>query len=98
MTSGRDDVTYGLYADVLERYDVISGVSLLSPTTSGHFPVTYGFRLRHFRFLCRLRALSASERNAEKLMVHYGQYVNLMALVTERQSALPDPKPKPEMG
>ena len=28
------------YMDDLERNDVISGVSLLSPTTSGHFPVT----------------------------------------------------------
>ena len=31
-------------------------------------------------------------------MVHNGQYVYPMAYVTERQSALPDAKPEPEMG
>ena len=41
-TSGRRDVTSGRYTDVLKRYDVISGVSLLSPTTSGQLPVTSG--------------------------------------------------------
>jgi len=36
-TSGRHDVISGRYTTVLWRYDDISGVSLLSPTTSGHF-------------------------------------------------------------
>ena len=42
VTSDRYSVTSGWRTNVLERYDVISGVSPLSPITSGHFPVISG--------------------------------------------------------
>jgi len=45
VTSGRRDVISGRYTTVLWRYDVISGISLLSPTTSSHFRSSW----RHFR-------------------------------------------------
>ena len=47
---------------------------------------------------CALSASERSELNAEKLMLHNGQYVYPTAYVTERESALPDAKSEPEMG
>ena len=43
-----------------------------------------------------LSASERSERSAENLTVHDVQYVDVN--VNERQSALPDAKPEPEMG